>query len=90
MAVHVLVHPKTRRLVSFVADESHHYAPLNDTVLPLKNSIRVLNGFGKSLEVILPSWERYIVQDPAVARELALSSPTRSFSRRRRCFHNVT
>jgi len=39
---------------SFLADESHHYAPLNDTVLPLKNSIRVLNGFGKSLEVILP------------------------------------
>src|SRR6202167_919736 len=50
-----LVHPEdSQAKFSFVADESHHYSSLNDTVLPLKNSIRVLNGFGKSLEVILP------------------------------------
>ncbi|MGB9202329.1 MAG: AAA family ATPase, partial [Terriglobales bacterium] len=88
-----LVHPEdSQAKFSFVADESHHYSPLNDTVLPLKNSIRVLNGFGKSLEVILPKLGNgYIVPDPAVARELALSSPDAFFlSQSGECFHNVT
>ncbi|MGB0046437.1 MAG: AAA family ATPase, partial [Terriglobales bacterium] len=88
-----LVHPEdSQAKFSFVADESHHYSPLNDTVLPLKNSIRVLNGFGKSLEVILPKLGNgYIVPDPAVARELALSSPDAFFlAQTGECFHNVT
>ncbi len=88
-----LVHPEdSQAKFSFVADESHHYAPLNDTVLPLKNSIRVLNGFGKSLEVILPKLGNgYIVQDPAMARDLALSSPDAFFlAQNGECFHNVT
>jgi chromosome segregation protein len=88
-----LVHPEdSQAKFSFVADESQHYAPLNDTVIPLKNSIRVLNGFGKSLEVILPKLGNgYIVPDPAVARELALSSPDAFFlSQTGECFHNVT
>ncbi|MGA7290638.1 MAG: chromosome segregation protein SMC [Terriglobales bacterium] len=88
-----LVHPEdSQAKFSFLADESHHYAPVNDTVLPLKNSIRVLNGFGKSLEVILPKLGNgYIVPDPAAARELALSSPDAFFlSQTGECFHNVT
>jgi chromosome segregation protein len=88
-----LVHPEdSQARFSFVADESQHYSPLNDTVLPLKNSIRVLNGFGKSLEVILPKLGNgYIVPDPAVARELALSCPDAFFlSQTGECFHNVT
>ena len=88
-----LVHPEdSQAKFSFVADESLHYSPLNDTVIPLKNSIRVLNGFGKSLEVILPKLGNgYIVPDPAVARELALSSPDAFFlSQTGECFHNVT
>ncbi len=88
-----LVHPgDSQAKFSFVADESHHYTPLNDTVIPLKNSIRVLNGFGKSLEVILPKLGNgYIVPDPAVARELALSCPDAFFlSQTGECFHNVT
>ncbi len=88
-----LVHPEdSQAKFSFVADESLHYSPLNDTVLPLKNSIRVLNGFGKSLEVILPKLGNgYIVPDPAVARELALSCPDAFFlSQTGECFHNVT
>ena len=88
-----LVHPEdSQAKFSFSADESHQYSPLNDTVLPLKNSIRVLNGFGKSLEVILPKLGNgYIVPDPAVARELALSSPDAFFlSQTGECFHNVT
>ncbi len=88
-----LVHPEdSQAKFSFVADERQHYAPLNDTVVPLKNSIRVLNGFGKSLEVILPKLGNgYIVPDPVVARELALSSPDAFFlSQSGECFHNVT
>jgi chromosome segregation protein len=88
-----LVHPEdSQAKFSFVADESNHYSPLSDSVIPLKNSIRVLNGFGKSLEVILPKLGNgYIVPDPAVARELALSSPDAFFlSQTGECFHNVT
>jgi chromosome segregation protein len=88
-----LVHPEdSQAKFSFLADATQHYAPQNDTVIPLKNSIRVLNGFGKSLEVILPKLGNgYIVPDPAVARELALSSPDAFFlSENGECFHNVT
>ena len=88
-----LVHPEdSQARFSFVADESAQYAPPNDSVLPLKKSIRVLNGFGKSLEVILPKLGNgYIVPDPGVARELALSSPDAFFlSQTGECFHNVT
>ncbi len=88
-----LVHPEdSQAKFSFVADESAHYAGSSDSVLPLKNSIRVLNGFGRSLEVILPKLGNgYIVPDPAVARELALSSPDAFFlSQTGECFHNVT
>ena len=88
-----LVHPEdSQAKFSFVADESAHYAPANDSILPLKKSIRVLNGFGKSLEVILPKLGNgYIVPDPAIARDLALSSPDAFFlSQSGECFHNVT
>jgi chromosome segregation protein len=88
-----LVHPEdSQARFSFVADESTHYSPTDDTVLPLKKSIRVLNGFGKSLEVILPKLGNgYIVTDAAVGRNLALSSPDAFFlSQSGECFHNVT
>ncbi len=88
-----LVHPEdSQARFSFVADASAHYAPADDSVLPLKKSIRVLNGFGKSLEVILPKLGNgYIVPDPAVARDLALSSPDAFFlAQTGECFHNVT
>ena len=88
-----LIHPEdSQAKFSFVADESTHYSPLDDTVLPLKKSIRVLNGFGKSLEVILPKLGNgYIVPDAAVGRTLALSSPDAFFlSQSGECFHNVT
>jgi chromosome segregation protein len=88
-----LVHPEdSQARFSFVADESTHYSPSDDSVLPLKKSIRVLNGFGTSLEVILPKLGNgYIVPDPAVARDLALSSPDAFFlSQSGECFHNVT
>jgi len=89
-----MVHPSdSQAKFSFVLDEAAHQAPHRDhPILPLKNTIRVLNGFGKSLEVILPKLrDGYIVPDPAVARDLALENPDAFFlSQSGECFHNVT
>ena len=88
-----LVHPEdSQAKFSFLVDESTRPAPLNQSVLPLKHNIRVLNGFGKSLEVILPKLrDGYIVPDPKFARELALENPDAFFlSQSGECFHNVT
>jgi chromosome segregation protein len=89
-----MVHPNdSQARFSFVLDEAAHQAPAHaQLVRPLKQAIRVLNGFGKSLEVILPKLrDGYIVPDPGVARELALSNPDAFFlSESGECFHNVT
>ena len=88
-----LVHPEdSQAKFSFVVDESLHHAPPSQSVVALKRTIRVLNGFGKSLEVILPKLrDGYIVPDPAHARELALGNPDAFFlSESGECFHNVT
>ena len=88
-----LIHPEdSQARFSFVADDNAHYSPENEAVLPLKKSIRVLNGFGKSLEVILPKLGNgYIVPDAAIGRDLALSSPDAFFlAQSGECFHNVT
>jgi chromosome segregation protein len=88
-----LVHPEdSQAKFSFVVDPSTQHTPTNDSVVSLKSSIRVLNGFGKSLEMILPKLGNgYIVPDPALARELALSNPDAFFlSQSGECFHNVT
>src|SRR6266852_7751278 len=60
--------------------------------IPLKNTIRVLDGFGKSLEVILPKLrDGYIVPGSDVARGLALENPEAFFlSHSGECFHNLT
>jgi chromosome segregation protein len=90
-----LVHPSdSQAKFSFSVDEVAHAAnaPRNDTIVPLKNCIRVLNGFGKSLEVILPKLGNgYIVPDAGVARELALENPDAFFlAQNGESFHNVT
>jgi chromosome segregation protein len=89
-----LVHPNDAQArFSFVLDEAAHQAPAHaQPVRSLKQTIRVLNGFGKSLEVILPKLrDGYIVPDPAIARELALENPESFFlSESGECFHNVT
>ncbi len=47
---------------------------------PLKDSIRVLNGFGRSLESILPKLKHgYVVEDPGEARRLAAQLSLRLF-----------
>ncbi len=52
----------------------------------------MLDGFGKSLEVILPKLrDGYIVPESDVARGLALENPDAFFlSQAGECFHNVT
>ncbi len=52
----------------------------------------MLNGFGRSLEVILPKLrDGYIVPESGVARGLALENPDAFFlSQSGECFHNVT
>ncbi len=88
-----LVHPEDAQAkFSFVLDEAAHCAPPAAQILPLKSTIRVLNGFGKSLEVILPKLrDGYIVPESGVARGLALENPDAFFlSQAGECFHNVT
>ncbi|MGB9286707.1 MAG: chromosome segregation protein SMC, partial [Candidatus Sulfotelmatobacter sp.] len=69
-----------------------HCAPPTASIVPLKNTIRVLDGFGKSLEVVLPKLrDGYIVPGSDTARGLALENPDAFFlSQSGECFHNVT
>jgi chromosome segregation protein len=88
-----LVHPEdSQAKFSFAVDEVARAATPNQSIVPLKHAIHVLNGFGRSLEVILPKLrDGYIVPEPAAARELALSNPDAFFlSQSGECFHNVT
>ncbi len=88
-----LVHPEdSQAKFSFAVDEVARAATPGHSIVPLKHAIRVLNGFGRSLEVILPKLrDGYIVPEPASARELALSNPDAFFlSQSGECFHNVT
>jgi len=88
-----LVHPEDAQAkFSFVLNAAAHSAPPAAQIVPLKNTIRVLDGFGKSLEVILPKLrDGYIVPESGVARGLALENPDAFFlSQGGECFHNVT
>ena len=89
-----LVHPEDAQAkFSFIPGEAVTSESMRrDTVLPLKQCIRVLDGFGKSLEVILPKLrDGYIVEDPKIARDLALENPDAFFlAATGECFHNVT
>src|SRR5258708_37761237 len=67
-----LVHPDDSQARFSFAVPDGSPTPPNDSILPLKHTIRVLDGFGKSLEVMLPKLrDGYIVPDPAFARDLA-------------------
>lgn len=66
--------------------------PLGDGVVPLRSSIRVLNGFGNSLEGMLPKLRHgYLAPDSETARVLALSHTDGYFlAPSGECFHNAT
>ncbi|HWG39641.1 MAG TPA: chromosome segregation protein SMC [Candidatus Acidoferrales bacterium] len=89
-----LVHPEDAQArFSFVASDAP--APTSERheeLVSLKNCIRVLDGFGRSLEVVLPKLrDGYITADAHIARNLALENPDAYFlSATGECFHNVT
>jgi chromosome segregation protein len=83
-----LIHPAEQGAL-FKEEE---YTISGPGITPLKDSIRVLNGFGRSLETILPKLKHgYLVEDPVEARGLALRHPEAFFlTASGECFHNAT
>ncbi|MGD0831249.1 MAG: chromosome segregation protein SMC [Terracidiphilus sp.] len=78
-------------------DQGKLFAELNDTIsgpmlTPLKDSIRILNGFGCPLESILPKIRNsYLVEESTEAMRLASLYPHAFFlTPEGECFHNST
>jgi chromosome segregation protein len=88
-----LVHPDdSQAKFSFAPGMVEPLSKSPEGVVRLKDCIRVLDGFGSSLEVILPKLRHgYVVPDSETARSLALENPEAFFlSPTGECFHNVT
>jgi chromosome segregation protein len=91
-----LVHPNDAQANFAFAEGMPSAAQTNiegiEGVVPLKECVRVLDGFGKSLEVILPKLrEGFVAPDSYTARSLALSNPQAFFlAPSGETFHNVT
>ena len=88
-----LVHPEDAQAkFSFGADSARPSYQHQQGIIRLKEFIRVLDGFGSSLEVILPKLrEGYVAPDSETARALALENPHAFFlAASGECFHNVT
>jgi chromosome segregation protein len=88
-----LVHPEdSQAKFSFAGDDTVPHHNTAHTIVPLRNCIRVLDGFGRSLEAILPKLrEGYVAPDSETARSLALENPSAFFlAPTGECFHNVT
>ncbi|MFZ0661666.1 MAG: chromosome segregation protein SMC [Acidobacteriaceae bacterium] len=88
-----LVHPEdSQAKFSFTAGVDVPGHEQQQGVVRLKECIRVLDGFGRSLEVILPKLrDGYVTEDSATARSLALENPDAFFlAPSGECFHNVT
>jgi len=88
-----LVHPEDAQAkFSFAGQHAIPSYNQQEGVVRLKDCIRVLDGFGSSLEVILPKLrEGYVTPDSETARTLALENPHAFFlAPSGECFHNVT
>ncbi len=72
-----LVHPTDSQAKFSFAVNTEQVPPANsEGVFRLKDKVRVLDGFGRSLEVILPKLrDGYLAPDSGVARWLALENP---------------
>ena len=85
-----LVHPEDP--AAMVARADHDEVVSVDGITPLKDTIKVLNGFGRSLESILPKLRNgYIVESSALAQRLS-EEYTKAFflTPGGECFHNTT
>ena len=88
-----LVHPDdSQAKFSFAADSQQDGKHSGAGVVRLKDCIRVLDGFGRSLEVILPKLrDGFVTPDADLAKTLALENPEAFFlAPTGECFHNVT
>jgi len=83
-----LIHDSAQRSLFEQVDDTIR----EEGLVPLKDAIRVLNGFGRSLELILPKLKHgYIAQDPDQARRLANAHNHAYFlTHGGECFHNGT
>jgi chromosome segregation protein len=85
-----LVHPENPAALMARVDTEEEVR--ESGVVPLKETIRVLNGFGRSLEAILPKLKNgYIVDDTSLAQQLS-EQYTKAFflTPGGECFHNTT
>ena len=84
-----LVHPKGSGAGDTSVESS---VVVREGVVPLRSAIRVLNGFGRSLEAILPKLrEGFVTQDSETAKAMAREYPQAYFlSPTGETFHNVT
>ena len=85
-----LVHPENPTALMARVDAGEDVQA--EGIVPLKDTIRVLNGFGRSLEAILPKLKNgYIVESTALAQALS-EQHTRAFflTPGGECFHNTT
>jgi chromosome segregation protein len=85
-----LVHPEDPAAITTRTDTDE--AVQSEGIIPLKDTVRVLNGFGRALEAILPKLKNgYIVENSALAQRLS-EEHTRAFflTPGGECFHNTT
>ena len=85
-----LIHPDERRHGMFERGYADKISAPG--VTPLREAVRVLNGFGRSLETILPKLrDGYLVETAALAQSLA-SEHTHAYflTPGGECFHNAT
>jgi len=87
-----LVHPDDAQAKFSFAGVAHGDEHSGAGVKRLKDCIRVLDGFGRSLEVILPKLrDGFVTPDAELAKTLALENPNAFFlAPSGECFHNVT
>jgi chromosome segregation protein len=90
-----LIHSDTNPGAPFIANASSAMGgppQLPEGTIPLRDAIRVLNGFGTSLESILPKLrDGFVTPDTATARSLAEQYPQAFFlAPTGETFHNVT
>ncbi len=72
---------------------ANNEGPINEPgITPLRDAIKVLNGFGRSLEGVLPKLKHgYLVEDPVEAKRLALRYGHAYFlTPEGECFHRTT
>ena len=83
-----LVHPDEGSGHLFETESDVH----GENLIPLRSTIRVLNGFGRSLDAMLPKLRYgYLAPDSETARSLATNHPQGYFlAPTGECFHNAT